>query len=106
MASRNIVMKAAADSNIVRRTLTKDPLAALANEHAKHTAALTAPGNSPENDEAMQELVTAFVPKTFKLRKADHSEIWVTEGLQDMPQWMAEHWWSVANGVEVKKGKA
>ena len=45
--------------------------------------------------------VTVTVPKAYKLRVDDHTEILVKAGVQEMPLAHAEHWYSVANGVTV-----
>lgn len=98
--------KAAPKAPVVpRRPITGDTNS-VSESHAAGAAVIGGTVEShPETDVAMQELVTVTVPKMFKLRKVDHSEITVAAGVQEMPRWMAEHWWSAANGVEIYKAK-
>lgn len=90
---------------VARRTITAvvDPVTA---SHAAGAAVIGgAPESHPETSGEQSDMVTVTVPKTYKLRKVDHTEVTVTAGVQEMPSWMAEHWWSKANGVEIYQAK-
>lgn len=50
-------------------------------------------------------LVTATVPKAFKLRIDNHVIVDYKPGVQEMPLSHAEHWYSKANGVQVYNPK-
>lgn len=54
----------------------------------------TSPGDS--------DLVTAVVPKAFRLTCDDNTVIDYGVGIQDMPKSHATHWFSKAQGVQVK----
>ncbi len=94
---------------------TKDTAAPIArraivnveDSHAAGAAAISgvATENHPETDPEQQDKVTAMVPKSFKLRKVDHSEIQIMSGVQELPMWVVEHWWSKANGVTIYTGR-
>lgn len=79
---------------IPRREVKGSPAEAHA-EGAARIAGITSPSGEDDSDK-----VTALVPKAFKIRKADHSEVSVQAGTQELPRWIVSHWWGVANGVE------
>jgi len=60
------------------------------------TAGITA---DAEND----DLVTAVVPKAFRLTCDDGKVVEYQVGIQDMPTSHAKHWWSQAQGVTIKE---
>lgn len=43
--------------------------------------------------------VTAIVPTAYKFTHADHSVVEIPAGVQELDPAVADHWWSVANGV-------
>lgn len=93
------------DGSMIRRRPLTD---AVADSHAAFAAKIggeVGTEQHPELDPAMQELVTATVPKTYKLRRVDHTEETILSGVQEMPRWKAEHWWSKAMGVTIYEGK-
>lgn len=45
------------------------------------------------------EMVTCNVPKQFKLRVNHDVELAFKPGVQDLPDFIAHHWYAVANGV-------
>lgn len=47
------------------------------------------------------EMVTAIVPKGFRLTLDDHSEVVINAGTQELPLSQASHWFAKANGVQV-----
>ncbi len=47
------------------------------------------------------EFVTVTVPRAFKLRTGVHVEREFKAGVQEMERELAEHWYSVANGVTI-----
>jgi len=49
------------------------------------------------------EIVHVKVPTPFRLTLDDHSEVQYTPGTPRMPRAHAEHWYAVANGVEIVK---
>jgi hypothetical protein len=56
-----------------------------------------------EKEEAAKPevLVTCVVPRAFILRDDKHREIKIEAGVQELPDWVPEHWYSKANGVKV-----
>ena len=51
------------------------------------------------------DTVTVTVPKAFKLRVDNFRELEIKAGIQEMERQHADHWYSVANGVQVYKAK-
>ena len=45
--------------------------------------------------------VTVTVPKAFNLRLDTGEIVQIKEGIQEMDRVLAEHWYSVANGVQI-----
>lgn len=52
------------------------------------------------------DMVTVTVPKDYILRPEHHTELKFKAGVQQMERKLAEHWYSVANGVEIYDPKA
>lgn len=65
----------------------------------------TAPAVIPtvEVADELVDTVTATVPKAFILRLDHFREIAFKAGVQEMERAHAEHWYSLANGVQVYK---
>jgi len=51
------------------------------------------------------DIVTAVVPKNFNLTDNQHRLFEYEAGVIDMPRSHAEHWFAVAQGVSIHKGK-
>ena len=66
------------------------------NEEKKHAVQM-ALDDSP--------LVTVEVPKPYKMTLDDHRVVHVNAGVQDMKKYLADHWYSKANGVKTYKPK-
>lgn len=64
-----------------------------------------APGAIPDAENSTEiaddDIVTALVPKRFKLTLDNHHTIDVHPGTQDMPRAHAEHWFSKNMGVTI-----
>lgn len=80
-----------AAKSVVRRTLLDLPTSPLAASPA--AVAATAKVNT-------EDLVQVTAPKAYVLTLDDHQPVTVHAGVQMMPRYMAEHWWSKAQGVE------
>ena len=76
---------------VVRRTLLDLPTSPL-------TASPAALAATAKVD--VEDLVQVSAPRSFVLTLDDHQPVQVHAGVQMMPRYMAEHWWSKAQGVE------
>lgn len=50
-------------------------------------------------------MVTCVATKSFILRKDDHSELKIEAGVQELPDWVPEHWYAKVNGLKVYDGR-
>lgn len=67
----------------------------------------TAPAQPEPNLAAIvdrDELIIVTVPRSFTLRIDNATTRDFKAGVQRMPRWMAEHWYSKAHGVTIFKG--
>ena len=48
-----------------------------------------------------KKMVTAIVPKNYRLMLDNHSVIEIKAGTQEMEESIAKHWYSIANGVKI-----
>lgn len=93
-----------------RTTDAKAPIKTTGRRQIAVDPSLDAPKSNPPADEdegtegTTEELVTAIVPKSFKLTLDDHTQVQYHAGTQDMPRSHAEHWFSGAMGVEIYEG--
>lgn len=71
-----------------------------ADQAAVRNAAFNSTAEPVEQTED-DDMVTAVVPKAFKLTLDDHKHVEYEAGTQDMPRAHAEHWFAVAMGVEI-----
>ena len=62
---------------------------------------LTPTVDSVEVADELIDMVTVTVPRPFKLRVDNFREVTVPAGVQEMERELAEHWYSVANGVRI-----
>ena len=49
---------------------------------------------------AVKDMITVIVPKAYQLRASHHQVLDIKSGIQEMERWVAEHWWSKAQGVK------
>lgn len=75
-------------------------------KHAMHLGKLfgyphTPPATPMEMAKPGEEIITAMVPKPFQLRVEENRAVNIAAGVQQMPVSIAEHWYSIANGVQI-----
>ena len=100
--------QAAVKATAARRALADDPRVLAANTPAHQPPGAT---NSTQDNGLLQvprtsvnddDMVTAVVPRNFIFTCDDSKQIHYKTGIQDMPRNHAEHWFSKAQGVEIR----